>query len=159
VLQNLARAVQVLEVAGVPVDATLGDAQFAWRDGERIPIHGGNAFDGTTNVVGFGSGASILDPELTGRRRELVAPGSSLARIDGETGYPVNNGTSFLMALAFTEDGPEARTFLTYGGSEDRSNPDYTAATERFSDKEWRAVPFTQDEVEEATTEVVTVRG
>jgi acyl-homoserine-lactone acylase len=159
VLQNLARAVQVLDLAGIPVDATLGDVQFALRDGERIPIHGGNAFDGTTNVVGFGRGWSILDPALTGSTREVVAPGSTLARVEGETGYLVNNGTSFLLALAFTDDGPRARTFLTYGDTEDRSSPDYVDATQRFSDKEWRDVPFTPDEVEDATTDIVTVRG
>jgi acyl-homoserine-lactone acylase len=159
VLQNLARAVQVLELAGVPVDAPLGDVQFALRDGERIPVHGGNGFDGTTNIVGYGTGWSILDPDLTAARRELVAPGSSLARIGDEVGYPINNGTSFLMALAFTDDGPEARTFLAYGDTEDRSSPVYTEATRRFSDKEWRDVAFTADEVEEATTEVTTVRG
>ena len=159
VLQNLARAVQVLDLAGIPVDATLGDAQFALRDGERVPIHGRNAVDGTTNVVGFGRGWSILDPGLTGLTRELVAPGSTLARTEGEAGYLVNNGTSFLLALAFTDDGPRARTFLTYGDSEDRSSPDYLDATQRFSDKEWRDVPFTSDEVDEATTDIATVRG
>src|SRR5918998_249156 len=159
VVQNLARAVQVLGVAGVPVDASLGDIQFALRDGERVPVHGGNGDDGTTNVVGFGRGWSILDPALTGLTRDLVAPGSSLARTDGETGYAINNGTSFLMALAFTDDGPEARTFLTYGDTEDRSDPEHVEATRRFSDKAWRDVPFTAEEVEEATVDVVTVRG
>ena len=158
-LQNLARAVQVLEVAGFGVDVTLGDAQFAWRDGERIPIHGGNSYDGTTNVVGSGSGWSVLDPALTGLTPTRLAPGSSLVTVDEQTGYLVNNGTSFLLALAFTDDGPEARTFLTYGNTEDRTAPEYTAATEAFSDKAWRDVPFTEDEVEEATTDVVTVRG
>ncbi|HEX5947361.1 MAG TPA: penicillin acylase family protein [Acidimicrobiales bacterium] len=159
VMQNLARAVQVLEVAGVPVDAPLGEVQFALRNGERVPIHGGNAYDGTTNIVGFGRGGSILDPAITDLSREVLAPGSSLSRIEGETGYLINNGTSFLMAVGFTDDGPEARTFLTYGNTEDRSSPDYLAATERFSDKAWRDVPFTPEEVEEATIDVVTVRG
>ena len=159
VLQNLARAVQVLEVAGVPVDAPLGDVQFALRNGERVPIHGGNGYDGTTNIVGFGGGGSILDPALTELSRTSLAPGSSLSRIDGEAGYPIDNGTSFLMALAFTDDGPEARTFLTYGNTEDRSSPDHLDATERFSDKAWRDVPFTADQVEEATIDVVTIRG
>ena len=158
-MQNLARAVQVLEVAGVPIDAFLGDVQFALRDGERVPIHGGNGYDGTTNIVGFGRGWTILDPALTDLSREALAPGSSLSRIEGETGYPINNGTSFLMALEFTDDGPEARTFLTYGNPEDRSSPDHLGSTELFSSKTWRNVPFTADEVEEVTTDVVTVRG
>ncbi|HEX6421842.1 MAG TPA: penicillin acylase family protein [Acidimicrobiales bacterium] len=159
VVQNLARAVQVLETAGIPLDAPLGDVQFAWREGERIPIHGGNAADGTTNIVGFGRGWSITDPALAGMTRELLAPGSSLARVDGEVGYLVNNGTSFLMAVAFTDDGPRARTFLAYGGTEDRADPTYTEATRRFSGKEWRDVAFADDEVEEAAIETVSVQG
>lgn len=159
VLQNLARAVQVLEAADIPVDAELGDVQFAMRNGERIPVHGGNSFDGTTNIAVFDRFWSILDPELTDLTHESLAPGSTLARVEGGTGYPVNFGTSFLMALEFTEDGPEARTFLAYGDSEDRSDPDYGAATRRFSDKKWRDVPLTDEEVEDATVEVVTVRG
>ena len=80
VLVNLARAVQSLEAAGFAVDATLGEVQFALRDGQRIPIHGGNARDGTTNVVGWGTGSSILDPTLVGTERQTLVPGSSLAR-------------------------------------------------------------------------------
>ena len=159
VLQNLATAVRVLEAAGVSVDAPLGDVQFALRSGERIPVHGGNGYDGTTNIVGYGTGWSILDPELTATPRERVAAGSALARIGEETGYPINNGTSFLMALAFTDDGPKARTFLTYGDTEDRTDPDHVDATRRFSAKDWRDVAFTDDEVEAAATETVTVRG
>jgi acyl-homoserine-lactone acylase len=159
VLQNLAAAVRVLEAAEVPVDAPLGEVQFALRSGERIPVHGGNSYDGTTNIVGYGTGWSILDPELTAAPRERIASGSALARIGDQTGYPINNGTSFLMALAFTDDGPEARTFLTYGDTEDRSDPDYADATRRFSEKEWRDVAFTDDEVEAASSETVTVRG
>ncbi|MGH9112105.1 MAG: penicillin acylase family protein [Acidimicrobiales bacterium] len=159
VLENLARAVQVLQVAGLPIDATLGEVQFARRDGETIPIHGGDARDGTTNIVGYGSGASILDPALADVKREPVAPGSSLARVDGETGYLINNGTSFMMALELTDDGPHAKVFLTYGNTEDRSSDVYTEATERFSAKEWRDVAFTDEQIEDEATSTKTVRG
>jgi acyl-homoserine-lactone acylase len=122
VLENLARAVQSLEAAGFEPDVELGDAQFALRDGEKIPIHGGNGDDGTTNVVGTGSGYSILDPTLAEAEaeRESVVVGSRLSTADGETGYLVNNGTSFLMALAFADDGPQAKVFLAYSNTEDR---------------------------------------
>jgi acyl-homoserine-lactone acylase len=159
VLVNLARAVQSLDAAGFAVDATLGDAQFALRDGKRIPIHGGNARDGTTNVVGWGTEPSILDPTLLATEHEALVAGSSLGRVGGETGYPVNNGTSFLMALAFTDDGPQARVFLTYGETEDRSSDLYTEATEAFSAKEWREVAFTDEEIEADLVETLTVRG
>jgi acyl-homoserine-lactone acylase len=159
VLVDLARAVQSLEAAGFAADATLGEVQFALRDGERIPIHGGNARDGTTNVVGWGTDPSVLDPALLGTERETLVPGSSLAQVGGESGYPVNNGTSFLMALSFTDDGPQARVFLTYGETEDRSSGLYTEATEAFSDKEWRDVAFTDAEIEADLVDTVRVRG
>ena len=158
-LERLAYAVQALDAAGFAPDVTLGEAQFALRDGERIPIHGGNAFDGTTNVVGFGSGASIRDPKLLEQDRERLVDGSQLSTLDGETGYPVNNGTSFLMALAFTDDGPQAKVFLTYSNTEDRSADDYTEATRRFSEKDWRPVAFTEEDVAADTRSTITVRG
>ncbi|HEY6415556.1 MAG TPA: penicillin acylase family protein, partial [Acidimicrobiales bacterium] len=159
VLVDLARAVQSLEAAGFAADATLGEVQFALRDGNRVPIHGGNARDGTTNVVGWGTDPSILDPTLLGTERETLVPGSLLARVGGESGYPINNGTSFLMALSFTDDGPQARVFLPYGETEDRSSDLYTEATEAFSAKEWRDVAFTDAEIEADLVDTVTVRG
>ncbi|HET6835476.1 MAG TPA: penicillin acylase family protein [Acidimicrobiales bacterium] len=159
VLISLARAVQSLEAAGFAADAALGEVQFALRDGERIPIHGGDARDGTTNIVGWGTGSSILDPRLADTERETLVPGSSLARVGGQTGYPINNGTSFLMALAFTDDGTQARVFLTYGETEDRSSDVYTEATEAFSAKAWRDVAFTDAEIEADLVDTVTVRG
>ena len=158
VLQLLARAVQVLGVAGVPVDATLGDVQFALRNGTKVPIHGGNSFDGTTNVVGF-SGASILDPAVQDLERQFIAPTSSLVRVGENTGYLIANGTSFLMALAFTDDGPEARVFLNYSNTEDRTDPAYVEATERFSAKDWRTVAWTGDQIDDEATGTKTVRG
>lgn len=159
VLENLARAVQSLEAAGFEPGVELGEAQFALRDGEKIPIHGGNGDDGTTNVVGTGSSFSILDPALAEAERESVVVGSPLSTVDGETGYLVNNGTSFLMALAFTDDGPQAKVFLAYSNTEDRTADDYTAATERFSDKDWRTVAFTEEAIADETRSTLTVRG
>jgi len=163
VLVNLARAVQILDKGGVDVDVTLGEVQVAVRDDEQVPIHGGNSVDGTTNIVSFSMSWATLDPQLTELEREPIAPGSTFAEVSGDeeetTGYRVNYGTSFLLALAFTDDGPKAKAFLTYGNTADRDDPAYLEATERFSRKEWRDVAFTSDEVEEATTSTVTVRG
>jgi len=163
VLAALARAVQVITKAGLAVDAPLGQVQVADRNGTLVPIHGGNTADGTTNVVSWGSGWNTLDPSLTALEREPLAPGSSLATVTGvgpETvGYRINSGTSFLMALEFTPDGPRARTFLTYANTADRSDPAYTEATERFSAKQWKDVAFTPDQVEDATIASRQVNG
>lgn len=158
VVERLGRAVQLLDEAGLPVDVTLGEAQFAMRSGEVVPIHGGDNHDGTTNIVSWGTLHSVLDPALDEGRDELV-PGSPLATVDDQTGYPVNNGTSFLLAVDFADDGPQARAFLTYGNTEDRDDPLYVEGTQRFSDKEWRTVLFDPDDVADAPSETLTVTG
>lgn len=163
VLVNLARAVQILDTAGVAVDAPLGEVQVAERNGTLVPIHGGGSDDGVTNIVQWGGGGSILDPATTDLERTPVVSGSSLAEVTGSgadgTGYRINYGTSFMMALAYGEDGPRAQVFLTYGNTEDRDDPTYLAATEAFSAKEWRPVAFTEAAVAEAAVATVTVRG
>lgn len=163
VLEALARAVQVLDAAGLPLAVTLGEVQFAVRDGERIPIHGGTLWDGTTNIVGTldpGSlSPTIMDEDIPAGETGRFAPGSQLGGLAGEDGYPVDFGTSFLLALSLTEDGPEARAFLTYGNTEDRSSDVYTQATQAFSDGAWREIPFSQDDVEASAISTVTVRG
>ncbi len=157
---NLARAVQALKVAGFEPDIPLGKAQFALRDGQRIPIHGGTAMDGTTNVVGFGKSTTSSDPILVNLTQTRLVPGSSLARLDGQTGYPINNGTSFLFAVDFTKDGPKAKAFLTYGNVGDRSSDLYTSVTERFSKKDWRTVDFTEAAIDkDQVGKTLTVRG
>ncbi len=160
VLVNLARAVQALEVAGFEPGATLGEVQFVVRNGVRIPIHGGSGIDGTTNVVGAtGLPPTVLDPALVDRKQERLVANSALYRVDGETGTPVVFGTSFLLALQFTDDGPEAQAFLVYGDTEDPTDPRFTEATEAFSAKEWRPVEFREADVAEGTTSSLTVRG
>src|SRR5690606_26734794 len=112
---------------------------------------------------GWGSSWSIKDPALDALEREPLAARSSLARVTGgdpdTTGYRINNGTSFLLALAYTDEGPRAKAFLTYSNTADREDPNYTRATERFSKKQWRDVLFDADDVEDAAESTVIVKG
>ncbi|WP_208026760.1 penicillin acylase family protein [Rhabdothermincola sediminis] len=141
VLVNLARAVQIFQAAGHPLTASLGELQAADRAGVRVPIHGGDNADGVTNVVGYGAGSSTMEP--TPGRGPTVAPRSALTA----DGYLINNGTSFLLAVHFGPDGPEAKVFLTYGQTQDRTSPLFVGATERFSAKDWRTVVFKNEDV------------
>jgi acyl-homoserine-lactone acylase len=140
-LAALARAVQTLTKAGFPLDSTLGAAQFTERSGTRIPIHGGTDADGVTNVVQWsGTGSSS---ETAPSRSDAVSPNSALR---GE-GFPVNFGTSFLMTVDYTGDQVQAWTILTYGQTNDRKSPLFEQQTIRFSEKNWRTVAFTDEQI------------
>jgi acyl-homoserine-lactone acylase len=140
-LVNLGRAVQIITKAGFAPDVPLGEVQHADRNGTIVPIHGGNSADGVTNVVGYNGTFGSTEPFP--KRPATVAPRSGLT----EDGYAINNGTSFLMALSYGADGPDAYAFLTYGNTGDRSSPLFVSQTENFSAKEWRRVLFTPEAV------------
>jgi acyl-homoserine-lactone acylase len=140
-LAALARAVQTLTKAGFPLDSTLGAAQFTERSGTRIPIHGGTDADGVTNVVQWsGTGSST---ETAPSRGDAVSPNSALR---GE-GFPVNYGTSFVMTVDYTGDQVQAWAILTYGQTDDRESPLFEQQTIRFSEKNWRTVAFTDEQI------------
>jgi acyl-homoserine-lactone acylase len=68
---------------------------------------------------------------------------------DSGTGTPPAGafGTSFLMAVELTPDGPRTHTLLTYGESTNPASPHYTDQTRLFSRKQWVTERFTQAEI------------
>ena len=141
VLRRLGEAVLVLEAAGFDIDATLRDTQFAARSASRIPVHGGNGTDGVPNVVQWGGLGSSTEPVPA--RGDRVAPGSTLT----EDGYPISYGSSFVMTVDYTGGAPRAWALLTYSNTGDRRSPQFDAQMQRFSDKDWRDVAFTDDAI------------
>jgi acyl-homoserine-lactone acylase len=140
-LAALARAVQTLDKAGFPLDSALGAAQFTERSGTRIPIHGGTGIDGVTNVVQWNNTESST--ETAPIRGDAVSPRSALR---GE-GFPVNSGTSFVMTVDYTGEQVQAWAILTYGQTGDRESPLFEQQTTRFSEKNWREVAFTEEQI------------
>jgi acyl-homoserine-lactone acylase len=142
ILENLAAAVSRLESAGVAIDAPLGDIQFTLKGSEHIPLHGGQGFEGVANVIVYSSGLnSTLLPRMP--RGEVVYDRTDLTK----DGYEVNYGSSFIMALEFTDDGPRARAFLTYSQSDYAASPWYADQTRLFSDKTWRDIAFDEEDI------------
>jgi acyl-homoserine-lactone acylase len=141
-LQAMARAVQVVTEAGFAVDTTLGAAQFTERSETRIPIHGGRSSEGITNVVEWSGSSSSSEP--VPERGEPVAVGSELR---GE-GYRINFGTSFVMVVDFTGEEVTASALLVYGQTGDRTSDLFSVQMERFSEKLWREVAFTDAQIE-----------
>jgi acyl-homoserine-lactone acylase len=152
-LENLANAVRLLERRGIPLDVHLGAIQYATpKTARRIPIHGAHGrWEGTVNKV---------SDEL--HRANTLQPIDRAPRVEGsrfltEAGYQVFHGTSFLMALEFTDDGPRAEAILTYGQSGDPESEHFTDQTELFSRKEWRPILFRTEEVAAGTVREYTV--
>jgi acyl-homoserine-lactone acylase len=140
-LDRLAEAVLALEQAGVPVNAPLGQVQYALRGGQRVPVHGGIALDGTANVVSYRTLDSTLEPRTP--RGTVVNPLTGLT----SEGYVVNYGTSFLMAMRFTDTGLEGRAVLTYGQSGNPASPHANDQLPLFARKQWRNILFTEQDI------------
>jgi acyl-homoserine-lactone acylase len=75
--------------------------------------------------------------------------------------YPdVNTGSTFMMAVEITPNGPRARTILTYSLSANPSSPHHTDQTVLFSRGQWVTERFTDAEIEaDPHLRVTTVRG
>src|SRR4051812_2356679 len=122
VKQALADAVTDLRSSHIPLDAPLRGYQYDDRGGERIPIHGGPGTLGVFNAINV-----------------LWKPG---------VGYPdVPHGSSFIMAMQFTAHGPESRSFVTYGESENPKSPYANDQTKLFSQKRWSDMEFTPEKI------------
>ena len=141
-LENLARAVGVLERAGLALDTTLRSVQHSGKGGEQVPIHGGDGtYEGIENVVRYAKNGTTLEPSPE------LAPLVEGSRWLTRSGYPITTGTSFLMALEFTTEGPRAQAFLTYGESGDRESPHFIDQTRLYSEKAWRPILFAEQDI------------
>ena len=121
VRRALARAVVKLRDADLPLDVELGQVQFVERNGERIPIHGGRGKEGLFNVS--------YPPRNLGRENIPLRPG---------IGYPeIEDGSSFIMIMAFTDQGPISRALVTYSQSVNTQSPHYADQTRLYSRKQW----------------------
>jgi len=155
---GLTAAVAMLGAAGVAIDATLRSTQTDGRidagTGVATPISGGLGADGVTNVIDYDSDNTTLEPRPG--IGEPVNPKTGLVK----GGYRVNYGSSFMMALDFTPDGPRARTILTYGETEDRTDPHFTDQVKMYSDKQWKTVAYTAGDVaDQKIGDTLTVAG
>jgi acyl-homoserine-lactone acylase len=133
VLEALEKAADQLNGLKIPLDAKLGDVQRETRNGERIPIHGGAGPEGVFNVITVEN----LEPEL------------------GWTS--IRHGSSWIMAVEFTPQGPKSEGLLTYSQSTNPNSPFYSDQTRLYSKKGWDDLRFTQAAVEAGTVSRKTI--
>lgn len=121
VVQALAFAVQTLRDRGIALDRPLGTVQLAHRNEARIPIHGCGHPEGCFNAMG-----NTVEPDFT---------------------YKPLLGTSFLMAVSFTDAGPVGRSLLAYSQSTNPASPYFADQTWLYSRKQWVDMRFTEAEI------------
>ncbi len=121
--KSLAGAQITLEEAGIPLDARLGDIQFAQRNGDRVPVPGGEGWAGMWSMI-------IAD----------LQPG---------VGYsPIRHGNSFMQVVSWDEAGNlDPRAILTYSQSPEADSPHYADMTELYARGEWIRLPFDAAEI------------
>jgi acyl-homoserine-lactone acylase len=141
VLERLGRAVLNLQAAGIALETPLGEVQYAERAGLRVPIHGGQGADGVANMVYYSLFKTTT--EAVPPRGELISEVTDLAT----DGYSVNYGSSYIMTLEFTPEGPKAAAIMTYGQSDDVTSPHHTDQLGLFSRREWRPILFKEEEI------------
>ena len=137
VIAALERAAKTLAAAGIDLQAgnpTLGELQ---RAGDA-PIPGGIGGDGVANVVSWVDWNGTLLPRTT--REPAISPTGL-----GPGGYPINYGTSWVMAVDLTPSGPDARVLMTYGPSRDPGGAGSQLAL--FAEGELRAALFDDEEI------------
>ncbi|MGP9832443.1 penicillin acylase family protein [Marinobacter sp. NSM] len=165
VLQALAAAADRLNKAGIALDASLGNVQYVLKaEGEQpIAISGGYSFEGVFNMAetkASSRSTSDLANTLTGRPVEDSPLFALDENGDGtdELAYRINYGSSFVMALEYTENGPKAEMFLSYSQSHDPESENFSDQTELYSELEWRPMLFTEGEIAEAVIETLELR-
>ncbi|MFO0592965.1 MAG: penicillin acylase family protein [Polyangiaceae bacterium] len=144
IVTALAKAILVLQKAGLPLDATLGDTQYTMKGDKRIPVPGGAELEGAANVVSYYGKGSINTSTLPEPVQAEVLDKNTGLTADG---YLCNKGTSFLIVAEMTPNGPSARALLTTSESRDPASPHYADQTEMFSKKEMRDVLFTDAQI------------
>jgi acyl-homoserine-lactone acylase len=106
IYQALRAAVKMLDAAKIAPDVRLGDVQFAERGGRRIPLHGGlGDQEGIANFVNYAPNTTTLDRDAP---VPPLVPGSRTLRGNG---YPINRGSSFVMAVTSPTPDPGAARF------------------------------------------------
>ena len=138
----LAQAIKRLGQAKIPLNGTLGQWQYTRIAGKKYPVHGGSGSYGAFNVMGWSSGRnSTMWPEFESAK-SLGGGGLTTE------GYPINYGSSFVMAMAFTDSGPRGRALLTYSQSAEPDSPYVADQTALLSQAKLRPMLFEDAEID-----------
>ncbi len=160
VAQALSHAALRLQQANIAADASLASIQYLIKAQGQAPIAmpGGYSFEGVFNMAEGGQ-QSRSTSELANNVTGLARPDSPLLthHLDGQQreGYTLNSGSSFVMLLQFTQNGPEAQMLHSYSQSHDPVSQHFDDQTVLFSQQQWQPMHFKKDEVRQHTQRVL----
>ena len=138
-LAKLAEAMAMLAAAGFELDIALGELQRGHRADQIFPVHGGNRHEGIANLqVTTSRGDNPTETPIFTGSNDYVGDSKSLS----DSGYNVVHGSSFIMTLSYTDEGPEAEAILSYSQSGDPESPYFSDQTALYRDKTWRKILF-----------------
>jgi acyl-homoserine-lactone acylase len=120
----LLAAQTTLKNAGIALDATLGDIQYAERNGKKIPVPGGEGWAGMFSMT--------------------------VTKLQPEKGYtPIIHGNSYIQVISWDEAGNlQPTAMLTYSQSPEPDSPHYSDLTELYAAGQWIDLPFTDAQIE-----------
>jgi len=162
-LLALSAGVGALQSQGILPTAALGTLQSYRVSGDvipgsggspifqmvGIPWHGGDGnIDGAFNAVGVYTGDVAEDTRIPRIAPTTIPKTAGLSDgSDGIDGWLMSRGTSWHFGLEFTDNGPEAYGLVSYSQSSDAMSPYFKDQSEMYSDKMYRKLPFTEDEI------------
>ena len=128
-LQQLATGIAKIQGANIALNATLGEVQFVEKStangmpsGEKLPWGGAHNVEGGFNVFDVRTGNNGTEIP-----RHVYPTIDSTTRLSAEAGgYHISYGSSWMMVVGFTPEGPVARGLLSYSqsNSPDSENSD-----------------------------------
>ena len=123
VLDAMVQALANLEANGVEPDAPWSEVQFLERNGENVPIHGGDGGMGVYGAISAGlSQGGYVNPR---------------------------SGNSYIQAVTWDEsECPIADVILVPSQSTDPDSPYFADQTKLYSDKRWVRFPFCEEDIE-----------
>lgn len=161
-LVSLASGLNRLDQAGIAYTATLGTVQAlqptggaapggtAVALGPAFPWHGGDGtIDGAFNAVSTLNSAVWTDTRIPRVNPPTIANTAGLSSTPG-LGWQIAYGTSWHFGLEFTPEGPKALGLVSYSQSTNSSSPYFSDQMLRYSQKNMRAIPFTEEEIKAA---------
>ncbi len=170
-LVALARATLNVEAAGFEVDAPMGSVQFVEKSlpdgsasGTKLPWPGTHNAEGGFNVFSTSlSGDDTLIPQHEYAAVMDAVSGAPLASGLTAEGYHIRYGSSWMMAVSFTDDGPVAKGILTYSESNNILSPSFADQSVLYStEKQLRPFLFNEADIAasvESTTELSFQKG